>query len=74
VLSAGEEGCIKLWDARNYQSNLYYFEGHANSVFNVTWSTYTPTIFASGGADTKVKIWDLLRVGFEIPKDQSGTD
>jgi WD40 repeat protein len=53
---------------------LYCFEGHTQEVFNVVWSNKTPTIFASGSKDTKVKIWDLLRVGFEVPKDQSGTD
>lgn len=31
-------------------------------------------MFASGSADKKVKIWDLMRVGFEIPKDLGGTD
>jgi hypothetical protein len=32
------------------------------------------SIFASGATDKKVKIWDLMRVGFEIPKDLGGTD
>lgn len=32
------------------------------------------SVFASGSADKKVKIWDLMRVGFEIPKDLGGTD
>jgi len=32
------------------------------------------SVFASGSADRKVKIWDLMRVGFEIPKDLGGTD
>lgn len=43
-------------------------------MLNAQWSPKTPTIFASGGQDGKVKIWDLLRVGFEIPKDNSGTE
>jgi len=25
ILTAGEEGCIKLWDARSYSSKLYKF-------------------------------------------------
>ena len=32
------------------------------------------SVFASGSLDKKVKVWDLLRVGFEIPKDLGGTD
>jgi WD40 repeat protein len=32
------------------------------------------SVFASGASDNKVKIWDLMRVGFEIPKDLGGTD
>lgn len=63
-----------LWDARSYSSKLFKFEGHEKAVLNVQWSPKTPTIFASGGQDSKVKIWDFLRVGFEIPKDNSGTD
>jgi WD40 repeat protein len=35
---------------------------------------HTGSIFASGSTDKKVKIWDLMRVGFEIPKDLGGTD
>jgi hypothetical protein len=35
---------------------------------------YKGSMFASGSLDKKVKIWDLMRVGFEIPKDLGGTD
>jgi len=31
-------------------------------------------MFASGSLDKKVKIWDFMRAGFEIPKDLGGTD
>jgi len=31
-------------------------------------------MFASGSTDKKVKIWDFMRAGFEIPKDLGGTD
>ncbi len=31
-------------------------------------------MFASGSSDKKVKIWDFMRAGFEIPKDLGGTD
>lgn len=41
---------------------------------SLDWSPLKPNIFASGSLDTKVKIWDLMRVGFEIPKDLGGTD
>lgn len=48
---------------------------------NLEWSPVNSTslpmvgsIFASGATDKKVKIWDLMRVGFEIPKDLGGTD
>jgi hypothetical protein len=31
-------------------------------------------MFVSGSSDKKVKIWDFMRTGFEIPKDLGGTD
>lgn len=31
-------------------------------------------MFASGSLDKKVKLWDFMRAGFEIPKDLGGTD
>lgn len=40
----------------------------------VDWSPVNSSVFASGSTDQKVKIWDLMRVGFEIPKDLGGTD
>jgi len=31
---------------------------------SIEWSPINSSIFASGSADKKVKIWDLMRVGF----------
>lgn len=73
VLTGGEDSLVRLFDLRNYKENLYHFDGHTDKVLNVKWSHKNPTVFASGAQDTKVKIWDLLRIGFEIPKDHSGT-
>ena len=53
---------------------LHRFDDHEDSVVTLDWSHFKPNIFASGSIDNKVKIWDLMRVGFEIPKDLGGTD
>ena len=74
MLTGGEDTNVNLWDLRNYQQRLYCFEGHEGSVLSLDWSPKTTSIFASGSSDCKTKIWDLMRVGFEIPRDYSGTE
>lgn len=64
ILTGGEDSIINLWDIRNFNQKLFHFESHENSVLSMQWSPKTPSIFASGSLDCKVKIWDLLRVGF----------
>ncbi len=59
---------------RNLDCRLHTFEDHNGSVLNLQWSPIEPSIFASGSEDQTVKIWDLMRVGFEIPKNLGGTD
>ena len=74
LLTGGEDQTVKIWDRRNLSAQLHRFEGHENNIMSVEWSTVNSSMFASGSLDKKVKIWDLMRVGFEIPKDLGGTD
>lgn len=65
---------VKLWDTRNLNTRLHKFDDHEGDILTLDWSPFKPNVFASGSSDHKVKIWDLMRVGFEIPKDLGGTD
>ena len=46
---------------------MFPFDGHTDSVIRVEWSPHSSSIFASGSVDTKVNIWDILKVGVEVP-------
>ena len=74
IITGGEDGNVRSWDLRNLSQKLYSFEGHNGPVLSLSWCSSTPTIFASGSQDKSVKIWDLLRVGFEVPRDHNLPD
>lgn len=64
ILTGGDDTHIRIWDIRNPKQKLHYFDDHEGSILSLQWSPHTPSIFASGSQDKKVKIWDMLRVGF----------
>jgi WD40 repeat protein len=56
LASGGEDGVVKLWDARTGRM-LFAFEGHAGAVRAVAFSPDGKTL-ASGGEDGTVRLWD----------------
>jgi histone-binding protein RBBP4 len=54
-----------LHDWRNLSQRLHVFEGHTDEVFQIGWSPKNETILASCGADRRVMVWDLSRIGDE---------
>ena len=49
---------------------LHVFEGHTDEVFQAEWSPHNEAIMASSGADRRVMIWDMSRIGMEqTPED-----
>ena len=50
---------------RNLAKPLHTLTHHAEEVFQVQWCPHAETILASCGADRRVMLWDLARVGDE---------
>jgi histone-binding protein RBBP4 len=61
---------VALWDLRNLKMKLHTFDSHRDEVFQVQWSPFNETILASCGADRRLMVWDLSRIGvrfFPLP-------
>ena len=56
---------VALFDLRNLKTKLHLFESHTDEVFQVSWSPKNETILSSCGADRRLMIWDLSRIGAE---------
>lgn len=56
---------VALHDWRNLSQRLHVFENHMDEVFQIGWSPKNETILASCGADRRVMVWDLSRIGDE---------
>ncbi|CAG9460272.1 unnamed protein product [Pedinophyceae sp. YPF-701] len=61
---------LVLHDIRALDRKLHIFEGHNDEVFQVGWMPGHETIMGSCGADRRMLIWDLARIG----ADQSPED
>ncbi|KAJ3220397.1 coatomer subunit alpha [Dinochytrium kinnereticum] len=56
MISSDYEGIVTLWDA-NQGTPIHSFEEHEKRTWSVHFCQTDPLLFASGGDDTKVKIW-----------------
>lgn len=56
---------VALHDMRNLTKQLHVFDHHAEEVFQIGWSPKNETILASCGADRRLMVWDLSRIGDE---------
>ena len=56
---------MTLHDLRMIKKDLHVFEHHNEEVFQIGWSPKNETILASCGADRRLMIWDLSRIGDE---------
>lgn len=50
-----------MWDLRKFQSKtpLATFKHHTEPVTTVEWHPSDSAVFASGGADNQIALWDL---------------
>ncbi|KAJ3095324.1 RING finger and WD repeat domain-containing protein 2 [Phlyctochytrium planicorne] len=60
IISADYEGVVTVWDA-NRAVSVHQFEEHDKRAWSVDFCRMDPTLAASGGDDTKVKIWSITQ-------------
>ncbi|XP_067305097.1 glutamate-rich WD repeat-containing protein 1 [Pseudorasbora parva] len=61
ILSGGDDGLLKVWDLRQFQSGrpVASFKQHSAPVTSVQWSPIDSSVFAASGADDVISQWDL---------------
>ena len=69
ILSAHEDGQIRLWDRRETSRPTNTFKSHAKWVSSVRFAN-SSHIFGSGSYDRTVKLWDQ-RCSFPLQNIQS---
>lgn len=64
-MTGSADATVALWDLRNLKTKCHSLDVHKDQVLQVCWSPHHETIVASGGADRRINIWDLSRIGME---------
>lgn len=61
LLSGGDDGAIKVWDLRTFQSGrpVATFKHHLAPVTSVEWHPTDSTVFCATGSDDQLTLWDL---------------
>ncbi|XP_072535178.1 glutamate-rich WD repeat-containing protein 1 [Salminus brasiliensis] len=61
LLSGGDDGLLKVWDLRQFQSGraVATFKQHSAPVTSVEWNPMDSSVFAAAGADDVISQWDL---------------
>jgi histone-binding protein RBBP4 len=72
--TASSDQTVGLWDLRNLKDPVSVFRGHTDEVYQVSWQSGSDcdgTILASCGADRRVNVWDLSRIGMEQDPEEA---
>ncbi|KAK7867881.1 hypothetical protein R5R35_008628 [Gryllus longicercus] len=61
IVSGGDDGVLRIWDLRQFMTgrSVASFKHHTQPVTTVEWHATDPTVFASGGADNQIALWDI---------------
>lgn len=61
IISGGDDGFLHVWDLRQFvnKTPVATFKHHTAPVTTVEWLPSEHSIFASGGEDNQVALWDL---------------
>jgi WD40 repeat protein len=62
LLSAGDDGAVKAWDARSGKPRGRPLRGHEGGIAALALGPDDRTL-ASGGVDERIAVWDLERAG-----------
>lgn len=61
IVSGGDDGFLHVWDLRLFKEGtpVATFKHHTKSVTTVEWHPIDSAVFASGGEDDQIALWDL---------------
>ncbi|KAG4966974.1 hypothetical protein AAZX31_12G031900 [Glycine max] len=65
LATASSDTDVGLFDTRKLAVPLHILSSHTDEVFQVEWDPNHETVLASSGADRRLMVWDLNRVGGE---------
>ncbi|XP_075224195.1 WD repeat-containing protein 1 l(2)09851 [Lycorma delicatula] len=70
IVSGGDDGFLYVWDLRVFQTgkSVARLKHHGAPVSTVEWHPSDASVFASGGEDDQIAIWDL-----EAERDDSSS-
>ncbi|KAL7886478.1 hypothetical protein AOLI_G00041990 [Acnodon oligacanthus] len=74
LLSGGDDGLLKVWDLRQFQSGraVASFKQHSAPITSVEWNPVDSSVFAAGGADDVVSQWDLSVESCDVGRRADG--
>ncbi|EIE23954.1 WD40 repeat-like protein [Coccomyxa subellipsoidea C-169] len=61
LVTGAADGSVKVWDRRQLKEAVHTFKLHDSAIMRVEWAPYKPGVFASGGEDKLIAVWDLER-------------
>jgi len=61
IISGGDDGYLHVWDLRDFKSDsaIATFKYHTGAISTVEWHPTDSSVFASGGEDDQIALWDL---------------
>lgn len=61
IVSGGDDGFLHIWDLRQFKAGntVATLKHHTEAVTTVEWHPSESSVFASGGEDNQIALWDL---------------
>jgi WD40 repeat protein len=55
-----------VWDTRNAKQPVHYFNADSSALYSVQFATHNRHVFATGGEEKLIKLWDLRNMACPI--------